>query len=337
MLFAIVLAASLPASPWGPAPLQTPLQLPTAPVPSTDPAAPAVVPAGPGGTAVGGGPRYAFEVKDIQVEGLDWRGTLRGKARRLGWEAGVTTWAVDELTVEALMAHVQGSNRSLLMQAPPAMAGAGESARTLTGSTVQLVVDMERSPVGAGGPGQPQQDVSYSPVLEQMHNGVDLAVSASPSAGGGLMLGLNLDESSIQQVHTGTFEDAIDGNASGDDRPILGLFRRRGGEPDDPSVSKAGAMSLQASFKVPEVIRSHVEGSWELKRGESLLVSLGARSGAEKWGRPSVVERLVLITAKPESGLSPRSLEAIPEVNPAPTAPPPVPGSPPLPSATPPR
>jgi hypothetical protein len=234
-------------------------------------------------------------VKDIRFEGLDWRATLRGRARRLGWQAGVTTWAVDEATVEALMEHVQKSNRALLMQAPPAVAEAGQSARTLTGSTVQLVVDMERRTAGA--PGQ-VQDVSYQPILEQMHNGVDLAVSASPTPGG-IQLGLNLDETSIQQVHTGSFEDAIDGPGPGEDRPILGLFRR-GGKSDDPSVSKAGAMTLQSNFQVPEVVRSHVEGSWELKRGESLLVSLGARSSAEKWGRPAVVERLVLIQVGPE-------------------------------------
>ncbi|RUL87761.1 hypothetical protein [Tautonia sociabilis] len=287
MLGAIILAASIPT------------QLP--PPPAVDPTAPASASAPESGGAAGG-PRFAFEVRDIQVEGLDWRGVLKGKTRRLGWQAGVSIWAIDERTARSLIEHVQKSPRTVVLQAPPAVAEAGQAARTLTGSTVQLVVDLERR---ADGPPGQESGIAYLPILEQMHNGVDLSLSATPDADG-LVVGLNLDESTIQGIHTGSFEDAVDGPSPAEDRPILGLFRRRAEE--DPNVSRAGAMKLQASFQVPEVVRSHVEGAWPLKPGELLLVSLGARTTAEKWGRPVVVERLVLVSARPEGVAGRRSM-----------------------------
>src|SRR5690606_12056325 len=142
--------------------LGVPQQLPPL-APASSPEAPAATP------GVGGGPRFVFEVRDLRVEGLDWRGVLKGRARRLEWKAGGMGWAVGEEAGRKLVAQVQRSTRSTMMQAPAAVASAGESARTLTGSTVQLVVDLERI---ADGPDGPEGGVSYQPVLEQMHNGL---------------------------------------------------------------------------------------------------------------------------------------------------------------------
>jgi hypothetical protein len=284
------------------APLEGPPQLPS-PVPPSAPipgpsALPQETPADPSGRdGNGNGPRYVFEVRDLQVEGLDWRGVLKGRTRRLDWQAGLMVWAVGEPAVRDLVKYVEKSTRSSVLQAPSAVAAAGQSARTMTGSTVQLIVDLERQgekPTGREG------GLAYQPILEQMHNGLDMALSASPTPEG-LVVGVNLDETSLQGVHTGSFEDAIAGPENGGDQgPIAGLFRRFG-EGNDPAVSKTGAMKLQASFQVPEIIRSHVEGAWPVKPGESLLISLGARSVAEKWGRSAVVERLVVVTARPET------------------------------------
>ena len=132
-----------------------------------------------------------------------------------------------------------------------------------------------------------------------MHNGIDAALSASRDEGG-LILGVNLDETTIREVHTVPFDAAIAGEEPPEDRPLLGLFRRRG--EDDPAVTPAGAMRMQTSYQMPEINRAHVEGSWTLRPGESLLVSLGARSTPEKWGKEAVAERMVLITARPEPG-----------------------------------
>ncbi|WP_169978376.1 hypothetical protein [Tautonia rosea] len=281
------------------APLEGPPQLPSPVPPSAPIPEPSVLPQGTPAELpqqMANGPRYVFEVRDLQVEGLDWRGVLKGRTRRLDWQAGLMVWAVGEPAVRDLVNYVEKTARSSVVQAPSAVAAAGQSARTMTGSTVQLIVDLERQgekPTGREG------GLAYQPILEQMHNGLDMALSATPTPEG-LVVGVNLDETSLQGVHTGSFEDAITGPEGGDQGPIAGLFRRFG-EGNDPAVSKTGAMKLQASFQVPEIIRSHVEGAWPVKPGESLVISLGARSQSEKWGRSTVVERLVVVTARPET------------------------------------
>lgn len=288
MIGAMILSAAVFVLPFEDPQQQLPL-----PAPSPDPTSPGASPTAPPGS----GQRYVFEVRDVQVEGLDWRGVLKGKARRLDWQSGSMVWAVNEETVKDLLNHVQKSPRSNLVQAPSAVAASGESARTMTGSTVQLVVDLERQ--GNEGPGPGQNAAAYQPILEQMHNGLDMALSATPTPEG-LVVGVNLDETNLQGVHTGAFEDSIHSPSSTEEGPIKGLFKRFG-EGNDPGVTKTGAMKLQASFQVPEIIRSHVEGAWTLKPGERVLISLGARSMPEKWGRSAVVERLVVITTRPET------------------------------------
>ena len=209
----------------------------------------------------------------------------------------MTVWAVDDAVVRELLERLGESDRSSVTQLPRAVAEAGQSARTMSGSTVQFVADLERQSVGP--PGQ-ESAVAYQPILEQMRNGIDVAIAATPGDDGKLIVGVNLDEATIEQVHTGSFEDEINGPSEPADRPVLGLFRRRG-EGSDPDVARASGSKLQASFQVPEISRSHLEGSWPVRSGETLVISLGARSTREKWGKESVGERVVTITVQPEA------------------------------------
>ena len=135
-----------------------------------------------------------------------------------------------------------------------------------------------------------------------------------------------MDETSVREIHTVPFEAAIAGDDTSDDRPILGLFRRLG--EGDPNVNQAGAMTMETSYQVPEIHRAHVEGAWPLRSDESLLISLGARSNPEKWGKQAVTERLVLITARADhnashavrQGLAPASTPPLPNPGLAPPA-----------------
>lgn len=258
---------------------------------------------------------YRFEVREVRADGFGWRQAIYGKARRLDWQAGVTVWAVDDAAVGDLLVRWQGSPRTEVVQAPLARAAAGEAALTMTGSPVHLLIDMDR--VADGAPGEAAA-VAFQPVVEEMRNGMDLAVSATPGAEG-LTLGVNLDETRIQDLYTTSIEDGVR-HPDGGNRPKL--LQRLGLRDED--VDRASTDKVQTTYQVPEIVRSHLEGTYALKRGESLLVSLGARSAEERWGKGVVFERLVLIQARPDG----------PDAAPAPPPPYP-PGGPPLPSVDP--
>ena len=272
-----------------------------------------------------GGPAssYSFELRDIQVDRFDWRQPIERHVRRLDWQAGATVWAIGNQGVFELLEWVQGNTRANLTQAPEATAAAGESTRTLVGSAVYIVAGVEFLDGVPDAEGRP---TTVRPIAEQLHNGIDAALSATPD-GDDLILGVNLDETSIREIHhaTASFETTIAGGEPPEDRPLLGLFRRLG--ESDPAVAQAGASKLQTSYQMPEINRAHVEGAWPLRPGESLLISLGARSKQEKWGKQAVSERLVLITARADRDASntmrqglPASTPPLPSPGLAPTA-----------------
>ena len=266
---------------------------------------------GVGTTTDAAAPMYAFEIRVIQTEGIGWRREIYGRARRLDWQYGATVWAVPDDVPRGVLAEIEDTGLGSVVQLPKLRAAAGEAVRTLDGAPVDLVVGLERV---ADGPVGDATALAFRPVIEKVHNGIDLTLSATPGAEG-LVVGVNLDETRIRAVHTGSIEDGVRGEQASNGSKLLKLLRLRD-ETDEP---KADETEVRSTYQVPEIARGHVEGAWPLRPGEHLLISLGARGADQRWGKEIVSERLILITPGPDDGTAtaPASSPVPPPPNPS--------------------
>jgi len=264
-------------------------------------AGPAPAPA----NASANGPAFTFEVLDLRIKGFEWRSALQGRANRLDWQNGATVWAIESALADRLRSAANQSELGQVLQAPTVQAKAGQSVRTMTGSTLDLVVGREPRPASS--------NVGFRPVVKRLHNGLDIAMSAQPNPDGpGLLIGVNLDETRVQQNHgvsvDGQRPPKPESGSTDDDRNGLGLFKLFQRDQDKKKNKPKSSKKNQFAYQVPEIAQSHVEGYWPVPSNRALLISLGARSPSPEPGSPPVVfERLVLIRARPASAVPNRS------------------------------
>lgn len=219
-------------------------------------------------------PMVDFQVRELSMEGFEWRGELAGHAKHLDWQDGVTVWLVDDQGFRQLLTALQGNMWANVVQAPKMRAAAGTPTKVELGTTTtNFVVDVERI---ADGPRMKASQVAYQPVVASVKDGISLGLIASASEADPKVT-VDLEERRIERVLEGSYPDGVAENAEKGTPPT----------------------TVKATFQVPIVAKSGARGTWTVPAGYHLMIDLGPRIEVTKSAlrtRERVTERVLTIT-----------------------------------------
>ncbi len=214
--------------------------------------------------------QISYEVRVMDTPASEWREAFYRHCTRVGREGRSTVWTLDEKTAAELMKRQQGSPRTHVVMAPKVTAFAGASATVDTRQTRTFVVDVDRV---ADGPVDHSPALAYRPSVEEIREGLTVSVAGNRTAAG-VRAHLKLDSTWVGHVARATTSETVE-NAG------------------------YGKASLEASMQLPQVVEAKVDGDYEIPSGRQVLVSLGTATTADTMGSPVVMERLLLIAARP--------------------------------------
>ncbi len=206
----------------------------------------------------------------VTTPAAEWREAFYRHCKRVGREGRSTVWTVDEKTVVALFDKQLGSISTHVVQAPKVTAGAGQAATVNTKQPRAFVVDVDRV---ADGPVDHAGAMAFHPSTEVVAEGVNVTVQGQRTADG-VRARVKVDSTWVGHVARAQTTETIENKSF-------------------------GKTSISAPLEMPQVVEAKVDGDYEIPDGRQMLASLGTATTVDAYGKPVVMERLLLIAARP--------------------------------------
>jgi hypothetical protein len=214
--------------------------------------------------------QISYEVQVVTTPAAEWREAFYRHCKRVGREGRSTVWTIDEKNVAELMTRMSGAHSTNLLMAPKITAFADATATVDTTHRRWFVVDMDRI---ADAPPDHAGAIALKPSAEEVVEGVTLSVKGRRMAEG-VRAHVKVDSTWVAHVAKAMTSETIENKAF-------------------------GKTSLSASIEMPQVVEAKVDGDYEIPAGRQMLASLGTALIVDDRGKPVVMERLLLIAARP--------------------------------------
>lgn len=238
-------------------------------------------------------PKISFEIRDIIMPSLEWRGKMVARLEPIARYEGVAVWAIDDRGMSDLLNNfIRDDELSNIVSAPRILARLGEPARMSNETTHHYVAHLER--VSDGPPGEGTQ-LAFKPEIGKVHDGVRVNLLESHLKGSALFARVVVEENRLLEFHTVQYSESL--------KPAPGV---------DPDVAKASFLGrlrpdraaegtkLGATIQVPEVASRRIEGEWMIPSDGALLIGLGPGARRDKGLKRVHAERLIAISARVE-------------------------------------
>ena len=167
-----------------------------------------------------------------------------------------------------MMKQQEGSSRTRLVQAPKVTAFAGARATVDTRHRRAFVVDVDRV-----GPAEQALVEGFRPSVDEINEGLLVSVAGRRTSKG-VRTHLKLDSTWVGHVARARTRETV-------------------------ANKGFGTASIEADMQLPQVVEAKVEGDYEIPADHQMLVSLGTATSVDERDRPVVMERLLLIAARP--------------------------------------
>lgn len=214
--------------------------------------------------------QISYEVRVVDTPAAEWREAFYRHCKRVGREGRSTVWTVEEKTAAAMVDRQLGSVATSVVQAPKVTAFAGASATIDTRHPRAFVVDVDRV---ADGPVDHAPSLAYHPSVDEIREGTTVSIDGRRTAAG-VRAHVKLDSTWVGHVARAKTTETIQNK-------------------------EYGKTSVTAGFELPQVVEAKVEGDYEIPRDQMLLVSLGTATTVDARNHPVVMERLMMIAARP--------------------------------------
>jgi hypothetical protein len=218
-------------------------------------------------------PEIAYNVRVLNMNGLEWRGALFSQLRPVACRGGSTVWTTSRETAQKL------ADRDPKGLTAPRVTTASQSVAHLFQRTNRKVSSgLNRL---ADGPFDHATQVAYTPSYEQVREGWAITLTGRKIDQGVLVCAV-LEDTRIAAVH----QVALTENVVAKDCC------------EGEDACAAGCKKLACRIEVPEVAQAAAAGEWLIPNDGALVVSLGVQTTADEQGKAVVVERVVLIEAR---------------------------------------
>jgi len=237
------------------------------------------------------GPDISFEIRDIIMPSLEWRGKMMARLEPIARREGVAVWAIDDQgMVDLLNNFVRDDELSNIVAAPRIQAKLGEAVLVSNETAHHYVAHLER--ISDGPPGEGTQ-VAFKPEIGEIHDGVRVNLLESHFKDSALFAHVVVEENRLLDFHTVQYSESLKAAPGVDPDVAKASFfgRLRPGRAADGT-------KLGATLQVPEVASRRVEGEWMLPSNGALLIGLGPGARGDKGSKHVQAERLIAITAR---------------------------------------
>ena len=214
--------------------------------------------------------QISYEMRVVDTHAAGWREAYYRHCTRIGREGRSTVWTIEEKTAAAMLDKQLGHVETNLVQAPKVTAFAGASATIDTRHPRHFVVDVDRV---ADGPVDHAPSIAYRPSVDEIREGVSVSVSGRRTAAG-VRAHVKVESTWVGHVAQSKTRETI-------------------------QSKEYGETSVAAGMDLPQVVEAKVEGDYEIPRDQLMLVSLGTATTVDARNNPVVMERLLMVAAKP--------------------------------------
>jgi hypothetical protein len=214
--------------------------------------------------------QICYEVQVVTTPAADWREAFYRHCKRVGREGRSTVWTIDEKTVDDLLTRQAGTRSTHVLMAPKVTAFADGQATVDTRRRRTFIVDVDRV---ADGPVDHAGAMAFQPSAEQVAEGVTVSVKGRRVADG-VRAHVKVDSTWVGHVAKALTTETIE------NKPF-------------------GKSSISTPIEMPQVVEAKVDGDYEIPAGRQMLASLGTATTVDDRGKPVVMERLLLIAARP--------------------------------------
>ena len=213
--------------------------------------------------------QISYEVRVVDTPAAEWREAFYRHCTRVDREGRSTIWTVDGKTAAQLLGRAQATARSRIVQAPKVTAFAGDSATIDTRHRRAFVVDVDRLEGGTAG----MLVDGFRPSVEEINEGLLVSVAGRRTTKG-VRTRMKFDSTWVGHVAKARTRESV-------------------------ASQGFGTASIEADVQLPQVVEAKVEGDYEIPLDHHLLVSLGTATSVDERDRPVVMERLLLVAARP--------------------------------------
>ncbi len=214
--------------------------------------------------------QISYEVRVITTPAVAWREAFYRHCKRVGREGRSTVWTVDERTAAELLASQVHTKSAVVQMAPKVTAFADATATVVARTRAAFCVDVDRV---ADGPADHAGAIAFKPSSEVVDDGVTVAIKGRQMADG-VRAHVTAESAWVSHVATATTRETIENK-------------------------QFGKTSVSTSIELPQVVEAKVDGDYEIPARGQMLVSLGTATTVDSHDKPVVMERLLMIAARP--------------------------------------
>ena len=214
--------------------------------------------------------QISYEVQVVTTPAAEWREAFYRHCKRVGREGRSTVWTIDEKNVAELMTRMSGSHATNVLMAPKVTAYADAAATVDVKHPRSFVVDVDRI---ADAPADHAGAIAFRPSVEQVAEGVTVCLKGKRTADG-VRAHVKVDSAWVGHVAKARTSETIENK-------------------------RLGRSSISSSIDMPQVVEAKIDGDYEIPAGRQMLASLGTATTVDDRGKPVVMERLMLIAARP--------------------------------------
>lgn len=216
-------------------------------------------------------PQISYEVRVLTAPAAGWRAGFYKHCKRVGRDGLSTVWTLDEAKAAELVVSQLTDPSASICEAPKVTAFAKAPAQISNRTPTNYIADLDI--VRQDGPGK-TSSVAFKPIVGTLQAGWSVRIDGETV---GSVVNANVAIESL--IVTGLSNVPIPESADG------------------PS----GKTYITGQIQVPEVVESKFSGSYEIPKGQVLMVSLGTDriSKGGMFGKEVIRDRLALISARP--------------------------------------
>jgi hypothetical protein len=203
-----------------------------------------------------------YEIKYLEMKGLEWRSTLHPRLEPVSRHDAVTVWTS---TREGSSEIARIASKTIAT--PKIAANAMTRATYQTSKTQKVVTEMARV---ADGPVNHASYVAFAPRVEDETDGCFIAITGRMLEQG-VLAQVKIEDKQVIRVHTLTLSEKLEGK---------------------------DAKTVSPTLHIPECSRNEIAGEWLIPTGGVLVISTGVHTSADDDGKAVVLERLAVVSAK---------------------------------------
>lgn len=204
----------------------------------------------------------AYEIKYLEMKGLEWRSALHPRLQPVSRHDAATVWTSTREGASEI-----ARKASKVIATPRVTANAMTRATFQTAKTRKVVTEMARL---ADGPVNHASYVAFAPRVEDETDGCFIAITGR-TLEQGVLAKVKIEDKQVIRVHTLMLSEKLEGKDS---------------------------ETLSPTLQIPECARNEVAGEWLIPTDGVLVVSTGVHTSADEDGKAVVLERLAILSAK---------------------------------------